>query len=442
LAVSVAVIGIVLFGLPLGVAVYQYAAQSEQDQLRQVADALAIVVADDLEDDEDIDHPEYLTGAGCSEMAVYDEDGDWSAGALPEEGGSELASALRGTTGVATDDARFVVAVPITHSDDVIGAVRATAPRSAVLREVVPAWGLMAGLAALAVGATWIVGRWQARRLALPLEELVGVARRLGEGDFSVRARTGGLFEIDAVGSALNTTAVRLDDLLARERAFSADVSHQLRTPLAGMRLRLEATREQPDFELRRAIDASLGDADRLSETIEELLSLARDRRQVRTPLDLAALLGELSPEWHDHLARLGRALEVSIEPGTPDPRASAAAVREVLAVLIDNAARHGAGTVAVMARELHGAVAIDVCDEGPGVGSTEPVLFTRSSQQGDGHGIGLPLARRLAEGEQGRLELTRPSPPVFTLLLPSSADEAPPRWQDGVAVAAAGAEN
>jgi signal transduction histidine kinase len=281
----------------------------------------------------------------------------------------------------------------------------------------------MGVLAALAVAATWLVGRWQARRLARPLEELAVAARRLGDGDFSVRIGQGGVPEIDAVGSALNGTARRLDDLLARERAFSADASHQLRTPLAGLRLRLEAALERPDGDLRSAIGGSLVDADRLEAIIEELLTLARaERLDQSDPLDLVALLDELCAQWSGRLALQGRDLTVTADRGVPAPRASAAAVRQVLAVLVDNATMHGRGTVALTVRETGDAVAIDVADEGPGVWEPENVLFARRSETAEAHGIGLALARRLAEAEKGRLKLTRPSPPVFTLLLPPAA--------------------
>jgi signal transduction histidine kinase len=282
----------------------------------------------------------------------------------------------------------------------------------------------MVVLAALAVTAAWLVGRRQARRLALPLEDLSATAHRLGEGDFSVRSRPVGVQEIDSVGAALDSTAVRLDDLLARERAFSADASHQLRTPLAGLRLRLEAALEQADQDLRPAMAASLGDADRLEATIDELLTLARDQRSDgAAAVDLAALLDELSPEWRARLAFQGRSLDVRIATDLPAARASVAAVRQVLAVLVDNAATHGAGTVRVTVREAPGAVAVDVSDQGPGVPGTASEPFARRADQRNGHGIGLALARRLAEAEAGRLDLTQPSPPVFTLLLPRPSD-------------------
>jgi signal transduction histidine kinase len=282
-------------------------------------------------------------------------------------------------------------------------------------------------LAAMAIAAAWLVGRRQARRLARPLEDLAVAARRLGDGDFSVRTRQGGIPEIDSVGVALNSTAGRLDDLLARERAFSADASHQLRTPLAGLRLRLEAALESPHQDLKPAVAASLVDADRLESTIDELLALARDRRSDgASPVDLRELLDELSPEWRGRLALQDRGLDLNHEPGTPDPRASAAAVRQILAVLVDNATTHGAGTVTVTVREATDAVAIDVSDAGPGVPESEIDLFARQADERSGHGIGLALARRLAEAEDGRLELTRRTPPTFTLLLPPALPATP----------------
>jgi signal transduction histidine kinase len=419
LAVWSAVLAIGLFGVPLAVAVFQYAMQVERSELQRAAVGVAIAVAGDVSDGDPVEN---LDMPGSVQVGVYDEDGVWLAGAGPGMDRREIAQALVGGVGAGTDGGDLVVAVPITEYNDVIGAVRATTPLSTVLQPVALVWGAMAALAALAVAAAWLVGRRQARRLARPLEDLVVAARRLGEGDFSVRTRQGGIPEIDSVGNALNHTAGRLDDLLARERSLSADITHQLRTPLAGLRLRLEAALEPPDQDLRSAIIASLADADRLELTIDELLALAHDKRATGAgPLDLRALLGEMSPEWRERLALEGRSLDLNIDSGAPDPCASAAAVRQVLAVLLDNATTHGKGTVAVTVREATNAVAIDVSDEGPGVHKPESVMFAGRADQRNGHGIGLALARRLAEAEGGRLELACRTPPVFTLLLPSA---------------------
>jgi signal transduction histidine kinase len=425
-AVLASVLAICLFGAPLGVAVLQYALQHERGHLVQVASDVAITVAGDVEDHQTID-PEDLEDVGDVgddiDAAVYDEDGERLAGSVAGEGSGVLAWALDGGVRAGSDGDVLVAAVPVTHGDEVIGAVLVAAPRSPVLVQVALIWAGMAGLAAVAVAIAWLVGRRQARRLARPLEDLEDSARRLGDGDFSVRSRKGGVEEIDSVGSALDTTAARLDDLLARERAFSADASHQLRTPLAGLRLRLEAALEQPDRDPRASIAASLVDADRLEAIIEELLTLARAGQAGQIgPIHLGELLGELSPEWGARLALHGRDLDVRIDAAAPDPCASTAAVRQVLAVLVDNATTHGRGTVTVSDREAAGAVAIDVTDEGPGLQEPPSLLFSRRADRRDGHGIGLALARRLAEAEQGRLELTCPSPPVFTLFLPAAA--------------------
>ncbi len=257
-----------------------------------------------------------------------------------------------------------------------------------------------------------------AARLAGPLEEVAASALRLGDGDFSVRSRRSGVPEIDAVGAALDSTAGRLGALLDRERAFTADVSHQLRTSLAGLRLEPEAALEDPGRDQRAAIVAGIAAADRLQGTVEDLLALARDTRREPAELDVDGLLADADVQWRD--LGNGRRLRIDRREDAPAARASAAAVRQVVSVLLDNAAVHGRGTVTVTARETGGVLAVDVADEGSGIDRPESELFERRSPAAHGHGIGLALARSLAEAEGGRLRLTRPSPPTFTLLLPT----------------------
>jgi signal transduction histidine kinase len=438
-AILASVLATCLFGGPLAVGALKYLLRKERGHLLRVANDVAITVAADVEvgsavDSEDItdlgEDGEHLTAA------VFDADGDRLAGTATDGDTDVLTGALDGDIRTGDDGDVLVAAAPVTHGDALIGAVVISEPRSDVLTEVAFIWAAMAAFAVAAVTVAWLVGRWQARRLARPLEDLEESARRLGDGDFSVRTCRGGIAEIDAVGTALDATAARLDDLLGRERAFSADVSHQLRTPLAGLRLRLEAALEQTDPKTGAAIAASLTDADRLEAIIDELLALARAGQAASAgPVDLGALLGELSPEWGARLALHGRDLEVQVDPGVSNARASTAAVRQVLGVLVDNATIHGAGTVTVTVREASGAVAVDVSDEGPGVQDPAGQLFAQRADRRDGHGIGLALARRLAEAEQGRLMLSRVAPPVFTLLLPAAADT-PDAQGVGVAVA------
>ncbi|HWR47218.1 MAG TPA: HAMP domain-containing sensor histidine kinase, partial [Pseudonocardiaceae bacterium] len=399
----------------------KYAKSNERTKLLLGADAAAAAVSadvlrgkmpTDLRDPNDGTH-----------LAVYVDRGLRILGTGPEGGDPAVYAALHGEISNKDLNGELVVAVPVTHDTDVIGAVRAASPVMAVYRQVVLVWLGMLGLGGLAIGMVWLVARRQARRLARPLEELSEAARRLGQGDFSVRTTPAAIPEIDSVGSALNSTAGRLDAMLARERSFSADASHQLRTPLTGLRLRLEAALEHPGQDLRQAITDGIAAADRLEQTIEELLALARDTRSSNaTPLDLPVLLDEIEAGWHDRLAAQDRALHVAVDPLAPVSLASTAAVRQVLTVLLDNAATHGSGTVSVAVRNAADALAIDVSDEGTGITAPEPELFTRRSRLADGHGIGLALARSLAEAEGGRLRLTRPAPPTFTLLVPAQA--------------------
>jgi signal transduction histidine kinase len=421
LAVLAAVLAIALFGVPLAGGVLKYAKSNERTKLLLGADAAAAAVSadvlrgkmpTDLRDPNDGTH-----------LAVYVDRGLRILGTGPEGGDPAVYAALHGEISNKDLNGELVVAVPVTHDTDVIGAVRAASPIADVYQQVALVWLAMFGLGGLAIGMVWLVARRQARRLARPLEELSEAARRLGQGDFSVRTTPAAIPEIDSVGSALNSTAGRLDAMLARERSFSADASHQLRTPLTGLRLRLEAALEHPGQDLRQAITDGIAAADRLEQTIEELLALARDTRSSNaTPLDLPVLLDEIEAGWHDRLAAQDRALHVAVDPLAPVSLASTAAVRQVLTVLLDNAATHGAGTVSVAVRNAADALAIDVSDEGTGITAAEPELFTRRSRLADGHGIGLALARSLAEAEGGRLRLTRPAPPTFTLLVPAQA--------------------
>ena len=327
--------------------------------------------------------------------------------------------------GVGEAAEALVVAVPVTHDGDVIGVVRAATPTLAVDRIVWLAWLAMAALAGAAVGAVYIVARRQARTIARPLEELSAAAQRLGDGDFTVRAAPAAIPEIDSVGDSLNSTAERLGDLVQRERSFSADASHQLRTPLAGLRLELEAAMDSPRADVTPSLVSAIAAVDRLGQIVEKLLALARDSRCDVEPIDVHEVLDELERDWHRRSTTSQRPLRITIDPHAPPCVASGTAVRQVLAVLLDNAAAHGGGAVSLTARDAGEVLAIDVSDQGPGVAVPETDLFMRRADTAAGHGIGLALARSLAEAEGGRLTLTSAHPATFTLLLPG-ADRPP----------------
>lgn len=418
LAVAAAVLAIVLFGLPLAVGVAAYLLGDERAELERGADVAAITVAADIA----TGRVPTLTGVpttgdDAGALAVYDASGSRLVGGGPPVADGPVRAAVSGRPVAGDTGGDLVVAVPVTVAGHPPLVVRAATPRSEVYARSALVWAAMAGLALVALAAVWVLARRSAARLARPLEDLAVAARQLGDGDFSVRASRSNVEEIDAVGGALDSTAERLGSLLERERAFSADASHQLRTPLAGLRLELESAMENPGRDPRAAIVAGLAATDRLQDTVDDLLALARDTPRAAEPLDVGAVLEEVRTQWRARDHR--RTLTTRCDPRLPVVHASGAAVRQVLTVLLDNAATHGRGTVSVGVRDAAGALAVDVADEGPGIEATDAELFARRSSRAAGHGIGLALARSLAEAEGGRLRLTRPVPPTFTLLLP-----------------------
>src|SRR5262249_45568435 len=153
-----------------------------------------------------------------------------------------------------------------------------------------------------------------ARHLTRPVQRLRDAAVRLGEGDFTATAPESGLPELDAVASALSTTGQRLGALVERERAFSADASHQLRTPLASLRLAIESELVQPRADSSLALRDALTDVDRLEATLTHLLALARDKPTDRRPIDLRLLVDAIDSTWRRRLAPLGRPLRVNVD--------------------------------------------------------------------------------------------------------------------------------
>jgi signal transduction histidine kinase len=192
---------------------------------------------------------------------------------------------------------------------------------------------------------------------------------------------------------------------------------------LTGLRLTLESALANPGADLRAAIEGAITEADRLQMTIDELLALARDAPGARGRVDLVELVAEVESRWHGPLAAAGRPLRTAVDRGVPAVVTSKPALVHVLEILVDNASRHGAGAVTVVARRAPNGVAIDVGDEGPGIAGDPAAAFARRSSSEEGHGIGLALARSLAEAEGGELVLRSPGPhPTFSLVLPTSA--------------------
>jgi signal transduction histidine kinase len=429
--VAITAIAVVLFAVPLAFAVANLYHNEEIVRLEREAAAAAQHVP--AEFPTSVDTVELPRGTSTRVFALYDRSGRRLAGTGPRRADAATRAAFHGSVHDDTTAGSLIAAVPLTRGEQVVGVIRAAAPASLVDDRTRNAILLMAAIGTGVIAVSAAIAAWQARRLARPVAALARTATALGHGDFTVRSDTTGVAEVDALSDALNRTAEQLDRMLSRERSFSEDASHQLRTALTGLRLTLEAARLDPSIEREAALRDAAAQVDRLDATIDDLLALAREPAGRRAPLVVDPLVDELEATWHARLAAGGRPLRVIVHDNLPATAAAPAAVRQILDVLLDNATRHGAGAVTIETRPAAGGVAIDVRDEGPGVAGDPDRLFERRHRDtARHHGIGLALARSLAEADGGKLQITHARPgPVFSLFL-SPAHHDPPA--DGAA--------
>jgi signal transduction histidine kinase len=311
-------------------------------------------------------------------------------------------------------------------------AVSVSADNSYVAGKVYRALLLISGVALLAVAVAVVLALIQARRLARPLKELATAADRLGSGDARPLGRRYGVQELDRVAEGLDGSAQRINDLLSAERDFAVDASHQLRTPLTALSMRLEemvAAADYPDV-VREEGAAALAQTERLAEVVGQLLG--RARRSITGAPELAGvdeIVAQQVVEWEPAFRRVNRKLEVTGTKGL-QVYATPGGAAQVIATLLDNALVHGAGTVTIRTSQTRRSVVVEVRDEGTGVPTDlVPRIFERSvSGAPGGTGLGLALARTLAAADGGQVVLVRPRPAVFALFLPHGKAEPPER--------------
>jgi signal transduction histidine kinase len=416
---GVTAVAVFLLAIPLAAAVSSlYNGETTQRLVDDAARVAAAVPGPPLSASDPVEITAPGDGAA---IGVYTPGGHRVAGSGRAVADAAIIQALGGHVAVVSAGPELVVALPVGSQEQLVGAVRAAVPKSAVDDRVRQTWLIMAAFCFGAIAVAGGLAVWQGRRLVRPLDALATGAARLGDGDFSARVAPSSVVEIDTVAQVLNQTSERLARVLERERAFSADASHQLRTPLTALRLNLESALRVPVGERSAEIVRALQEIDRLERTVAGLLKLARDTPGDRQPLDLAQFLAASEPALRARLAAAGRPFGLAIPDSTSTVTVSASAVRQVIDVLVHNAIDHGAGTVRIAVRELFGGVTVDVSDEGEGVSGDRARVFERRHSGDGGSGVGLALARSLAEAEGGRLELVASGHhPVFRLIFAS----------------------
>lgn len=327
----------------------------------------------------------------------------------------------------------LATAVPIVD-EGVRGAVRVTQSMADVGANV-----RRTTLALVAIGLAGLLGgmfvAWLlASSLVRPLSRLAGVARELGDGD--LEARVGGMQgarEIEDVARAFDEMADRVQSAMDAQSRFVANASHQLRTPLTGMKLRIETAEETADEETRHQLEAADREVDRLADIVDDLLATARVRESgtgdVSTDLPEAA--DRALARWTDRAQRAGA--ELARSGGAATARATTGDVDQILDNLLDNAISYAPGPIAITTERRGEDAILTVVDSGPGIDPDETRRLTERFYRGrgapvGGSGLGLAIVRDLAERWDGRVEVSTGSGGrglVVTVAFPDAGDAA-----------------
>ena len=265
------------------------------------------------------------------------------------------------------------------------------------------------------LGLGLLAGSVVAGQIARPMRRLDRAARRVAEGDLGARATVEGSAEQRSLAATFNDMTARLERLVRSQSDFVADASHQLRTPLTGLRLRVEAARgECTDPAVNEDLDAALSELDRLALMIDELLQLSRagERRIAGEQLALPELADRAARRWSAGAAERRQRLSASTD-GAGAAWISRDDADRILDALVENALAYSPEGSDVEIAALAGGLAVR--DRGPGLApGEEEHVFERFHRGGAGRdgtpgtGLGLPIARALARQWGGEVTLRR----------------------------------
>jgi signal transduction histidine kinase len=328
-----------------------------------------------------------------------------------------LNAARAGRTTSVNDADDVVAASPVIADGRVRGVVVVARADEAVERRVTRLWLALAAVAVVTLLLSVVIAVGTAQWVGRPLRRLRNTAQRWSDGSLHERADpSGGPPEIGATAAALNVMAGRLDTLVHGSRAVVADVSHQLRTPLAAMRLRLELLRgelnhDRHDQALDDDLVFALAEIDRLSRLVDGLLVVARaESAESRPePVDVGEVVRERRQAWDPVAAERGIDVVVTTPP---DAVASITPgqLEQVLDNLLDNSleAMTEGGRVDVTVERARDAVRVRVHDNGPGMTDEQQAAAFHRFVTGRtaGTGLGLAVVHRLVTADGGTVHL------------------------------------
>ncbi|MGB2758117.1 MAG: ATP-binding protein [Acidimicrobiia bacterium] len=328
----------------------------------------------------------------------------------------EIVAALNGSRTVGSrhsttlDRDLLYVAVPVASNGHVYGAVRITADLSRVTNRIHRFWIGLLGIAAIVIALVLGVGLALARSVSRPLRALSATATRFALGD--LRPGTAifrGPAEIRELSETMNTMAQRLDELLSEQRAFVADASHQLRTPLTSMRLRLENLESTADVSQMADVSATIVETERLTTLVNDLLHLARaEELPSAEPIRIDELTRERADTWSAVAEEKGVTLSVQCPSDEVWVYAVPGAVEQVLDNVLDNAitASPDGAAIEVTVRQGPQDSELVVTDHGPGMTPEQQAhaleRFWRGDTRTPGSGLGLSIVDALVRASGG----------------------------------------
>jgi signal transduction histidine kinase len=299
-------------------------------------------------------------------------------------------------------------------SGTTIGTVVLERPTGYLSHEIDSLELYLIGLAGAAMAAAVLIAIYIARWVGRPLARLNTAARSIADGDLSVRAKAGdGPPELRRMATTFNMMAGRLEALVHGHRAMLADASHQLRTPLTALRLRLDLLAVDSSPATAAELVGAQEEIARLSRLVDGLLATARAEAVTEqlAQIDVAAVADERVAAWHPVADQHGVKLLTEPPAATPVVPLAAGHLEQILDNLIDNAIEatgDGGGIVRVSVERADGAVTVTVADDGPGMTPQERsrafLRFTTGSQNGTG--LGLAIVHRLVTVNGGSITL------------------------------------
>ncbi|MFD5231299.1 sensor histidine kinase [Streptomyces qaidamensis] len=304
-------------------------------------------------------------------------------------------------------------------TDRVVGAVRILYSTDEMTSRLWQIWGFRAVLAVLVLLVAALLGVVVARRLTRPLRQLNDMASKFSDGDLTARSPVTGPPETQTLARTLNQGAERLDTLIAAQRIFVADASHQLRTPLTALRLSLDNIADGVDDEfVREDVEQATAEVVRMSRLVSGLLVLARAEAKVTAaePLPLMDVVRERLAVWRPAADERGVTIALrGSTDGRPSVLASSGHLDQMLDNVLSNALEVSpdGGTITVRVEPRGDVVGVSVLDQGPGMSDAEKSRAFDRFWRGQGltgksgSGLGLAVVRQLATDDGGTVALT-----------------------------------